>query len=69
MVDRERHIHADDLPNLGDVLLKQVEALVGKVKAGKRVLDVMQIVRSVADAPLVIGLQRPASGTVAVAFQ
>ena len=57
-----------DIGKLDEVLLKQVEALLGKVQAGKRVRDVMQIVRGIADTPLLNGLQRPATGTVAVSF-
>ena len=36
MVDGERDFHADNVADLGNVLLKQVEALVGKVEAGER---------------------------------
>ena len=69
MVDGERNIHADDLTNLRNVLLKEVEALVGKVEAGKRVRDVMHIVCRVADAALFNGLQRAAAGVVTVSFK
>ena len=69
MIDSERNFKADNLANLGNVLLKQIKALVGKVEAGKRVGDVMQIVRGVADAPLFEGLDRAAAGVNAVPFK
>ena len=61
--------HADDLANLGDILLEQVEALVGEVQAGERVGDVMHIVGGVAAAPLFQRLDRAAAGVDAVPFE
>ena len=59
MVDGERHLVADDLAHLGDVLLQQVEALLGEVQAGEGVDDVVDVVAGVSRAPL---LERASTG-------
>jgi hypothetical protein len=59
MIDGERNLVADHLAHFGDVLLEQVDALLGEVQAGERVHDVLRVVDEVARlAVLVVGLHR-----------
>ena len=69
VVDGERNLHADHLADLGDVLLQQVEALVGEVQAGEGMEDVVHVVDGVAGAPVLDRLDRAAAGVDAVAFE
>ena len=48
MVDGERDLVADDLADLGDVLLEQVDALLGEVQAGEGMAHVVRVVDGVA---------------------
>ncbi|MNP64802.1 hypothetical protein D3C76_1603290 [compost metagenome] len=56
MVDGERHLAADDRPDVRNVLLQHVESFFRDVNAGKRVRNVVDIVVAVLDfAKLLLG--------------
>ena len=48
VVDGERNLVADDLANLVDVLLEQVDALLGEIEPGEGMADVVDVVDRVA---------------------
>ena len=58
MVDRERDLRPDHLAHLGDVLLQEVEALLGEMKPGEGVADVVHVIAGVAP-PAVVERLRP----------
>src|SRR3569623_1262146 len=69
MVDGEGNLVADELAQLKDVLLEQVDPLVGEVEATERVADVVDVVDGVALAPILQRLERTVARVDAVAFE
>ena len=69
VVDGERDFHPDDIANLGDVLLQQVDALLGEIDAGEGMTHIVQVVDRVAGAPILDRLGPAAAGVDAVSFQ
>ena len=53
MVDGERDLRADHFADLGDVLLQEVEALLGEMQAGEGVADVVHVIAGIAPPPVV----------------
>ncbi|MNV99001.1 hypothetical protein D3C71_1943170 [compost metagenome] len=69
MVDGERDVVADDVPNFMDILFEKVQPLVGKVQSAERVPDIVGVIDRISGPPLLHGARGAATGVNAIAFQ